>query len=395
MAPISKGIIPVTRLRLSLAVAVLVGCAPPAAVAPQKGQWSEHQANNWYAGQPWLVGSNYVPTSAINQLEMWQTETFDPAQIDKELGWAEALGMNTMRVFLHDLLWQQDSVAFRKRIDQFLTIAARHHIRPMFVLFDSVWDPWPHLGRQHPPVPGVHNSGWVQSPGAGALANPGQYPRLRAYVQGVLRSYAEDSRILAWDLWNEPGSENSDSYSKEELHDKVARVTALLPQVFEWARAVHPRQPLTSGVCCVESNRDGRNLDQLRQIQLRESDIITFHNYGRAESFQRQVGWLKKYNRPVICTEYMARSEGSTFEALLPIGKEERVGMINWGFVAGKTQTNLPWDSWQRPYVDREPAVWFHEVLRPDGTPYRQAEADLIRQLTSMQSTQASRTSLR
>src|SRR3954471_20025313 len=148
MAPISKGIIPVTRLRLSLAVAVLVGCAPPAAVAPQKGQWSEHQANNWYAGQPWLVGSNYVPTSAINQLEMWQTETFDPAQIDKELGWAEALGMNKMRVFLHDLLWQQDSVAFRKRIDQFLTIAARHHIRPMFVLFDSVWDPWPHLGRQ-------------------------------------------------------------------------------------------------------------------------------------------------------------------------------------------------------------------------------------------------------
>jgi hypothetical protein len=315
---------------------------------------------------------------------MWQEETFDPTQIDKELGWAEALGMNTMRVFLHDLLWLQDSVGFQHRIDQFLVIASRHHIRPMFVLFDSVWDPWPHLGRQHPPVPGVHNSGWVQSPGAGALGDPSQYHRLKAYVQGILQAYGKDSRILAWDLWNEPGSDNSDSYSREELHDKIARVTMLLPEVFQWARAVHPSQPLTSGVCCVESNVDGRNLSQLRQIQLRQSDIITFHNYGKAESFERQVGWLKKYNRPVICTEYMARSEGSTFEALLPIGRRERVGMINWGFVAGKTQTYLPWDSWQHPYVGREPAVWFHEVLRPDGTPYRQEEADLIRQLTGM-----------
>jgi hypothetical protein len=376
----------VTRLRLSISLtaALVMGCAPPAGVAPQAGHWSEQQANSWYAGQPWLVGSNYVPTSAINQLEMWQEETFDPTQIDKELGWAEALGMNTMRVFLHDLLWLQDSVGFQHRIDQFLVIASRHHIRPMFVLFDSVWDPWPHLGRQHPPVPGVHNSGWVQSPGAGALGDPSQYHRLKAYVQGILQAYGKDSRILAWDLWNEPGSENSDSYSREELHDKIARVTMLLPEVFQWARAVHPSQPLTSGVCCVESNVDGRNLSQLRQIQLRQSDIITFHNYGKAESFERQVGWLKKYNRPVICTEYMARSEGSTFEALLPIGRRERVGMINWGFVAGKTQTYLPWDSWQHPYVGREPAVWFHEVLRPDGTPYRQEEADLIRQLTGM-----------
>ena len=95
------------------------------------------------------MGSNYIPVSAINQLEMWQAETFDPAQIDKELGWAEAMGMNTMRVFLHDLLWQQDAAGFRKRIDQFLTIAARHHIRPLLVLFDSCWDPLPQLGPQH------------------------------------------------------------------------------------------------------------------------------------------------------------------------------------------------------------------------------------------------------
>ena len=215
----------------------------------QTARWSEQKANAWYAQQPWLVGSNYVPKSAINQLEMWQEATFDPVQIDTELAWAEAMGMNTMRVFLHDLLWQQDAGGFKKRIDRFLTIASRHHIRPLFVLFDSCWDPLPHLGPQHPPTPGVHNSGWVQSPGATALADANQYPRLKAYVQGVVGAFAKDNRILAWDVWNEPGGDNAGSYPKEELKekDKTARVTALLPQAFEWAREANPMQPLTSG----------------------------------------------------------------------------------------------------------------------------------------------------
>ena len=374
-----------TRLLLNvgLTTALLVGCAgtQPAEMTPRTARWSEQQANTWYAGQRWLVGSNYVPRSAVNQLEMWQEETFDPAMIDQELGWAEELGMNTMRVFLHDLLWLQDSVGFRRRMDEFLAIADRHGIRPMFVLFDSVWDPEPRLGPQRAPTPGVHNSGWVQSPGSGALANPWQYPRLKAYVQGVIRAFGNDPRVLAWDLWNEPDNQNGSSYGREELLDKVDRVNVLLPQVFEWARAVRPIQPLTSGVWSVESHRDDSDLDEIRRIQIRESDIITFHNYGDRESFHRQLTWMKKYNRPLICTEYMARPTGSTF-ALLPMAKEHEVGMYNWGFVMGKTQTHLPWDSWQRPYVDREPAEWFHEVLRPDGTPYRQAEADLIRQLT-------------
>jgi hypothetical protein len=230
--------------------AALIAVSLYATAAWTETRWSEQKANSWYRQQPWLVGSNYVPKSAINQLEMWQQATFNPAEIDQELTWAERMGMNTMRVFLHDLLWQQDAVAFEKRINEFLTIASRHHIRPMFVLFDSCWDPLPHSGLQHPPTPGVHNSGWVQSPGAKALADVDQYPRLKSYVQGVVRAFARDDRILAWDIWNEPGSDNAGSYPREELpaKDKTARVTALLPQAFAWAREANPTQPLTSGV---------------------------------------------------------------------------------------------------------------------------------------------------
>ena len=364
----------------SLLIAVFV-CS---AAFCQTPRWTEQKANDWYAQQPWLVGSNYIPKSAINELEMWQEASFDPVEIDKELGWAEGIGMNTMRVFLHDLLWQQDAPGFRKRIDQFLGIASRHHIRPLFVLFDSCWDPAPQLGAQHAPIPGVHNSGWVQSPGAKALADPSQYPRLKQYVQGVVGAFAKDERILGWDVWNEPGSDQTGNYPKTELNnkEKVARVVALLPQAFEWAREANPTQPLTSGVYEVDTAADENALEEIERVQVRESDIITFHNYSWPEDFKSEIAWLRRFHRPVICTEYMARSVGSIFDTILPIAKQERVGAINWGFVAGKTQTYYPWESWQHPYVHDQPPVWFHEVLRPDGTPYRRAEVDLIRQLT-------------
>jgi hypothetical protein len=356
--------------------------------AQAQARWSESRANEWYAQQPWLVGSNYLPSSAANELEMWQAETFDPRQIDKELGWAEGLGMNTMRVFLHDLLWQ-DAAGFQKRLDTFLTIAARHHIRPILVLFDSCWDPNPKLGPQRAPVPGVHNSRWLQTPGAKALTDPAQEPRLRTYVVGVVGALANDRRVLAWDVWNEPSNTNGSSYGKLEPRNKQARVLQLLPKVFDWARSVHPLQPLTSGVWEGEWSSPEK-AGAIGSVQLLQSDVISFHNYGPPDDFQRRVETLEKYHRPLLCTEYMARPVGSTFDTILPIAKKYKVAAINWGFVVGKSQTNLPWDSWQKPYVKQPPKVWFHDIFYQDGRPYRPREVDLIRELTGAKPDQTS-----
>src|SRR6185437_14781002 len=296
------------------------------AVNAQSTRWTEAQANEWYSHQPWIVGSNFLPDDAINELEMWQADTFDPKEIDKESGWAEGIGMNTMRVFLHDLLWQ-DPQGFQKRLDEFLTIASRHHIRPMLVLFDSCWDPNPKLGPQHPPIPGVHNSGWVQSPGRAALTDPTQYPRLKTYVQGVVGAFANDPRILAWDLWNEPDNTNDSSYGKEEPKNKVELVLNLLPQVFAWAREEHPTQPLTSGVWHGDWSTP-QTLPPMARIQINESDIISFHNYGWPENFEASIRDLQQYHRPIICTEYMARGVGSLFDTILPIAVHNHVGAI-------------------------------------------------------------------
>ena len=369
------------RMRKILHAFVALILLSIAVVAAPVEKWSEQKAREWYASQPWLVGSNYNPASAINQLEMWQAESFDPKRIDLELGWAEELGMNTMRVYLHDLLWQQDAEGFKRRLDEFLRISSRHGIKPIFVLFDSVWDPDPQLGKQRPPRPGVHNSGWVQSPSRARLQAPAEYTHLEAYVKGVVGAFGKDQRVLAWDLWNEPDNENHGSYNQLEPKNKVELVLTLLPKTFAWAREVEVQQPLTSGVWKGDWSTPEK-MTPMDRLQIELSDIVTFHNYDSPTELEKRINWLKRYNRPMICTEYMARGNGSFFFGGLLVGKAHNVGMINWGLVQGKSQTHLPWDSWQRAYTDREPSVWFHEVFRNDGKPYLREEVEFIKRMT-------------
>lgn len=371
----------------SPAVEARQSASPPAAQAAAR-RWTPQQAQAWYDRQPWLVGANYATSSAINQLEMFQAATFDPVTIDRELGWAhDRFGMNTVRVYLHDLLWVQDPKGFTARLDQFLAIADRHGIRPVFVLFDSCWGPDPKLGPQHRPIPGVHNSGWVQSPGRDDLVDPRNDARFRDYVQGVVGAFAKDRRVLAWDIWNEPDNPGGGSYNGAQRPQEAARIEALLPQAFAWARSRQPIQPLTSGVWIGPDWSPGaKTLTAIQRAQLDNSDIITFHNYEWPEAFEQRIVQLRPYGRPLIATEWLARGNGSNVDTILPIARRENVGMINWGLVDGAIQTRLPWDSWERPYTLQEPTIWFHDLMHSDGRPYREREAELFRQMTAARS---------
>jgi hypothetical protein len=352
---------------------------------PQR--WSEQKANDWYAKQPWLVGCNFMPSNAINQLEMWQPESFDLATIDRELALAKGLGFNSVRVFLHDLLWEQDAKGFLDRVDQFLTVAEKHGIGVMVVLFDGVWDPQPRLGKQPDPRPHVHNSGWVQSPSREILKDPAKHDALAPYVKGVIARFKDDRRVHVWDIYNEPDNTNVNAYgtsskARTELPDeqKKAMALALITKAFGWAREVNPSQPITSGVWA----GSWKSLDEMSPMArfcVEHSDVITFHNYTDLDELRPRVEALRQFNRPLLCTEYMARPAGSTFETILPYFKEQKIGAYNWGFVDGKSQTIYPWDSWKKQYT-AEPPVWFHDIFRRDGKPYREEEVKLIRELT-------------
>jgi hypothetical protein len=348
--------------------------------AAAQSPWPVEKADAWQAEHGWLVGCNFTPSTAINQLEMWQPGTFDPATIDRELGWAEGIGFNSVRVFLHNLLWEQDSKGFLRRLDQFLSIAHKHHIGVTFVIFDSCWNPYPRLGNQPEPKPFVHNSGWVQSPGKDILLHPEKFAELKPYVQGVIGHFRNDPRINLWDVFNEPDNLNDPSYVKLESGLKQSFALVLLQQTFEWAREVRPSQPLTSGMW--RGNWDDPDkLSAMERLQLQNSDVISFHNYGRVDDLEQCIEHLQRYQRPMVCTEYMARPVGSTFDPNLKFMRDHNVGAYNWGFVSGKTQTIFPWDSWTRTYTG-EPPLWFHDIFRTDGTPYDPKEVAYIKSVT-------------
>lgn len=324
--------------------------------------WSAEKAQEWARKLPWLRGSDFIPGTAINQLEMWQAETFDTVTIDRELGWAENIGFNCMRVYLHHLAWEIDKDGFRHRISQYLSIADKHGIKTIFVIFDDCWNPTYHDGKQPDPKPGVHNSGWVRDPGELIYSNPSVVSVLEDYVKDILRTFGKDTRIVAWDLYNEPG--NSDYGNKSMI---------LLKNVFKWSREINPSQPLTCGVW-------NDNLKELNSFQVANSDIITYHNYSDPVNHQKMIDSLKSYNRPMICTEYMARRNNSLFSNIMPMLKAQNIGAINWGLVTGKTNTKYAWDT---PIADgSEPVLWFHDIFRNDGSPYRQEEIDIIKGLT-------------
>lgn len=321
--------------------------------------WSLEKANEWYKKHKWINGANFLPSTAINQLEMWQAESFDPETIDRELGWAQKIGFNTMRVYLHSIAWNVDPEGFKKRINQYLTIANKHGIKTIFVFFDDCWNKQGVAGKQPEPKIGVHNSGWVQDPGDPNSKEEANFPALEKYVKDVMTHFKADERILLWDLYNEPGNS-----------DKLTTSMPLLKNVFTWARAINPSQPLSAGLWAW-------NFHELNAFQALNSDIITYHDYEEPQWHQRVIEMLKAFGRPMICTEYMARTRNSRFSNILPMLKKENIGAINWGFVAGKSNTIYAWDT---PIPNGEqPIEWFHDIFKKDGTPYRLDEIELIK----------------
>ncbi|NHF59356.1 endo-1,4-beta-xylanase [Flavobacteriaceae bacterium TP-CH-4] len=370
---------------------VLLACSTktkervPEAQSPLSERWSKEKAWEWYDRQPWFVGTNFNPSTSINQLEFWQKATFDTATIERELKWSADLGMNLHRVYLHNLLWEQDSVGFLNRLDRYLEIADGYGIKTMFVLLDDVWHPVPKLGKQSEPTPHVHNSGWVQAPGAEILGDTTRHKELEGYIKGVLRRFFDDERVLVWDLYNEPDNVAGQPGRKElEVQDKHIYSLALLRKVFRWSREVNPSHPLTTGIWRGNIDHWG-NLDSLPSLDrymLENSDVISFHAYdGSLEDVQKKIAALQTYGRPLFCTEYLARGTGNTFEKVMPILKAHKIAAINWGFVSGKTNTIYPWKSWDSTFTE-EPAIWHHDILRQDGTPFSAEEITVIKELT-------------
>ena len=359
-------------------------------------RWTEERAWQWHNDNGWMVGTNFNPSTSINQLEFWQEETYDPETIERELEWSAELGMNMHRVYLHNLLWDQDSIGFLERVDNYLNISESKDIKTLFVLLDDVWHPVPKLGKQPEPIPFVHNSGWVQAPGSEILGDSSRHDELKNYVKGVISHFADDKRVVGWDLYNEPDNVASSDPENlvnninfrglnrgPEVKEKHIYSLSLLKKIFMWAREVNPSQPLTVGLWKdSEKWNDIDSLSAIDRFAISNSDVISFHAYGDLEETMKKIEDLEQFNRPLLCTEYLARGEQNTFQIMLPLFKEKEIAAVNWGFVAGKTNTAFPWSSWQVEF-DSLPKIWHHDIYLPDKTPYDEKEIAFLKNILS------------
>ncbi len=321
--------------------------------------WTSQRAWAWYDAAGPIRGCNYLPRTAVNDTEMWQAGSFDLTTIDEELRWAKSIGYTSVRVFLQYLVWADDLESFKARFQTFLATAARYGLSTMPVLFDdcAFASREPYLGRQDEPVPGVHNSGWVPSPGLERVTDRSVWPGLEHYVKDIVGTFAEDERIIVWDLYNEPGNSTMGEKS-----------LPLVEATFVWAREAGPSQPLTVGPWVDFDSSMSQRMFAL-------SDVVSFHSYEGPEGVKETLERCAAFERPLLCTEWLHRPRGNTFAAILPLFDAYQVGWYHWGLVAGRTQTYLLWGS--EP-GDPTPELWQHDVLHPDGSPYDANELNTL-----------------
>lgn len=323
------------------------------------GRWDEARIWRWFDDLGTVKGVNYVPRTAVNSVEMWMADTFDPDTIDEELGWARDIGYTVIRVQLQFAVWQDDPDGFRARVDKLLEIAAKHGLRVVPVLFDDLnlaGEP-PRVGKQPDPVPGEYNARWVPSPGAEAVKDRGQWPALEKYVKDVVGQFKRDPRVLYWDLYNTAGNAG---LGEESL--------PLMDQTFNWARSIDPSQPLA-----VLAWREFGSAMTARKFE--RSDLITFQSFDNVESIEARLQLLQRYHRPIICSDWLMRQTGNDFEKVLPVFSAYRVGWFNQGLVSGKTHQPIQETRYR---AEKDSDVWQQDVLHEDGTPYDRKEVELI-----------------
>jgi len=331
-------------------------------------RWTAERANAWYEQQPWMAGANYVPSDAVNNVEMWRKETFNPGLIRKELTWAAQAGINSLRVFLSYHVWKHEGDAFLDTFEAFLRIADEcgHTVMPILFddcAFDGGADPV--YGPQPEPIPNIHNSRWVPSPGQSVQDDPAQLASCKAYLDAVIGAYRDDRRIILWDLYNEPGNT-----------DRVLQCLPLLVSAFRWARAHAPVQPLCASIYNYSDSFLPINLT-IGEL----SDIINLHTYMPPSQSRLLIEEARaRGGRPVIVTEWLHRPNGDTLSEQLPYYHANRISAWQWGLVNGRTQTHLDWRPERNANGTSDP--WQHDLFRSDGTPYDPEEVALLRRLT-------------
>ncbi|MBO5312367.1 MAG: cellulase family glycosylhydrolase [Clostridia bacterium] len=353
-------------------------------------KWSNERAWEWYNSRPWIRGCNYMCADCVNRVDQWQALHFDEylKTTENELKLMKELGFNSVRLILEYVVWKEEHEGFLERFERYISLCDSYGISCMIVLANDCMPPktelWkmPYIGEQKYDW-GYHGGRKHSQHGGHSCPAPHYYfdnpestEDYYKMVREIVSLYKDDSRILMWDLFNEPGNSNRRDITLPFVKRMVSEV-----------RAINPSQPLTIGAWWCGGNCDFDN--EVDRYALECSDIITYHNYGTYEEHIRVIKYLKTLNRPIINTEWLARCTGNTVFDNFPLFYLENIGCYNWGFVAGKYQTYEPYEAHWSWYNDDKRAPidftkWFHDLYRPSLRPYDPREEELIKKFCAL-----------
>ena len=347
-------------------------------------RWSKEKAWKWYNSHTWIRGCNYMSADCVNRVDQWQALHFEERMktTEEELRLMRELGFNSVRLILEYVVWEKEHDSFLTRFERYISLLDKYGISAMIVLANDCMPPktelWkmPDIGEQAYDV-GYHGGRKHSQHGRHAGPAPHYYfdehescEKYFEMVNEIVTLYKNDPRILMWDLFNEPGNSQRSGIT-----------LPILKRMVEVVRKINPSQPLTIGAWCCDKNYEFSMPEDVFAIE--NSDIITYHNYSTYEEHVRVIKHLKKFDRPLINTEWLARCTGNTVFENFPLFYLENIGCYNWGFVAGKYQTYEPYEAhWQWYGEDKRAPIdftkWFHDLYRPSLRPYDPRETELI-----------------
>ncbi len=261
-------------------------------------------------------GANYVPSWASTSVAAWTR--FDGGVVDRELGFARRLGLNSVRVFLSVVAYEHDSKAFLARLDEFVALADRHGLRPMFVLFDSCFGKEPALDQ-------ADSKMWVNNPGYSRIA-AADWSGLEAYVRAVVTRFSRDPRVLMWDVMNEPMADFEHVTRAER-----DRIWAFCRHFCRFVKALDRDHAITVGHAAVDFIP--RTADLV--------DALSVHSYAVYEDWLQAdldlaLRFGRRYGKPVLVTEFGNPGAGQTYELGLDVIERNRLGFYFWELMIGK-----------------------------------------------------------
>jgi len=301
--------------------------------AAAEGQKKRKQTN-WSQ----VRGANYIASYARNAAEVWSK--FDPEILDRELGYAQSLGLNSVRVWLDYWPYEADPTLMLSRLEHFLKLCDKHELQVMLVLFDSCATKTEEQLQKKEQTVDPHWKHWAANPGYRYL-DPEHWKPLEAYVKAIVGAHLNDPRVQAWDVMNEPWA--GQLWSNPQRKPVVTRFVRHFCEV---VNDLKPQAPITVGVTFLERAEMVEDL----------VEVISFHRYLGPDPkkwkahLEEANQYSKQKGKPILLTEWgyptwgaqryakriMTGGEQAKFyREILPVMTHAQVGWYVFDLVMG------------------------------------------------------------